>query len=156
MVHGVNFIKSKNGMTIDRFIEAQKTSHRQVLSELKRGLKVSHWMWFTFPQIRGLGFSPTSQYFEIQSIDELREFVGNKYLVKNLKACINVLLKLKTNDPVEIFGDIDAMKLQSSMTLFARTSELGALSKQILNKYFNGEFDGCTLGILQIMESKNH
>ena len=136
-------------MTIQRFIDAQKTSHRTVMKELKQGVKVSHWMWFTFPQIMGLGFSPISQYYEIQDIDELRDFVENKYLAKNLRACINAILKLKTNDPIEVFGEIDAMKLKSSMTLFSRTPEFGNLAKQVLDKYFEGDFDKNTLGILQ-------
>lgn len=126
---------------IYRFVEAQELDHYKVLGELKRGKKVSCWMWYTFPQIKGLGFSDTAKYYEIQSLDELEAFVKNRYLAKNLTECLRTILKLPTNNAINVFGAIDALKLQSSMTMFLHTKKFQRYAHAVLDKYFHGRLD---------------
>ena len=137
---------------IQRFIDAQKESYSGAFLEIKQGYKRSHWMWYVFPQIHGLGESQTSKYFAIKSIDEAREYLKNQYLYDNLINICEELLKQETNDPVEIFGEIDAMKLRSSMTLFNYVCNLDKnkidVFEKVLIKYFNGQNDTKTLDIL--------
>ena len=103
---------------IDRFVKAQKEYYEDAFSEIKQGRKLSHWIWYIFPQIHGLGKSDTAKYYEIQSINEAIEYINNNYLYSNLINICDELLKLKTSNAVEVFGSIDAIKLRSCMTLF--------------------------------------
>ena len=103
---------------INRFIKAQKQYYEEAFYEIKQGKKTSHWMWYIFPQIHGLGKSNTAKYYEIQSIKESIEYINNNHLYNNLINICKELLKLSISDPIEIFGITDAMKLKSSMTLF--------------------------------------
>lgn len=103
---------------MNRFVEAQKQHYEEAFYEIKQGKKISHWMWYIFPQIHGLGKSNTAKYYEIQSIKEAIEYINNNYLYNNLINICKELLKLSISDPIEIFGITDAMKLKSSMTLF--------------------------------------
>ena len=135
-------------MGIERFITAQMDSHQQVIQELQQGYKRSCWMWFTFPQIRGLGYSPTSKYYAIQDLEELQNYTRNRYLRNNLRECIDVILSLPTDDAIWVFGEIDAKKLQSSMTLFWLIPDFRKKAQRVLDKYFNGELDQVTIDIL--------
>ena len=126
---------------INRFIKAQLDTHALVVRELEQGFKKSHWMWFTFPQIKGLGHSDTAKYYEIQSMKELDDFVHNHYLAYNLLECINILLDIPTNNAIYVFGEIDAQKLQSSMTLFRHTKIFRDSAQAVLDKYFKGKRD---------------
>ena len=101
-----------------RFVSAQQTSYRQALAEIQNGRKVTHWMWFIFPQLQGLGHSATSQYYAIRSLDEARAYLQDPYLGGNLLEISRALLALDTNDPVQVFGRPDDRKLCSSMTLY--------------------------------------
>ena len=103
---------------LDRFITAQKRDYADALSEIKSGRKRSHWMWYIFPQIHGLGMSGTAQYYAIQSLDEAKAYLKDSYLRGNLIGICEVLLQLDTSNAVAVFGGIDAIKLRSSMTLF--------------------------------------
>lgn len=141
-------------MGIKRFINAQQQDHDKVIQELSNGCKESCWMWYTFPQIKGLGHSPTAKYYEIQSLEELQGFVSNEYLVKNLRECCNVILNLHLTDPVRVFGSIDAQKLQSSMTLFLHTKEFHKIAQKVLNKYFKGKIDSRSEQIIRELEGK--
>ena len=137
---------------LQRFIEAQNRDYEIALLEIKHGRKLSHWMWYIFPQIQGLGSSTISNYYAIKNSDEARAYLDDEYLANNIINICNELLKLKTNNPVEIFGEIDAMKLKSSMTLFNYICEkddnkINIFSK-VLDKYFNGEKDYLTIKIL--------
>ena len=98
-------------------------------------------MWYTFPQIKGLGHSEMAKYYEIQNRYELRKFVDNDYLSGNLEECIRILLNLKTKNPDKIFGYIDTLKLQSSMTLFRHSRKFKYLAQRVLDKFFNGDID---------------
>jgi uncharacterized protein (DUF1810 family) len=132
---------------LDRFISVQKYVYEEALTEVKQGNKKSHWMWFIFPQIIGLGESDTAIYYSIVNIDEATKFLSHEILGKRLREITSELLKLKTNDPEEIFGEIDAMKLKSSMTLFDCVEE-NSIFDEVLKKYFNGQRDELTLNKL--------
>ena len=133
---------------LSRFTEAQKNLYLTALSEIKNGRKLSHWMWYIFPQMLGLGRSSTSQYYGIKNEMEARAFLNDPYLGKNLIEISSVLLGLKTDNPREVFGRPDDIKLKSCMTLFAHISEKDSVFQKVLDKYFNGNKDGRTLKIL--------
>ena len=136
---------------LNRYIEAQSYDYERALKEIKNGKKESHWMWYIFPQIKGLGFSATSKFYEIQSIDEAISYLDNEILGPRLIEISNELLKLKTNNPIEIFGEIDSLKLKSSMTLFAYISD-NDIFNQVLEKYYNNELDQNTINICNNLE----
>ena len=129
--------------TIDlsRFVEAQKDDFTIALNEIKSGRKISHWMWYIFPQIAGLGKSSTSIYFSIKNIQEAEAYLMHPILGIRLVEISTALLKLATQNPIQIFGNIDAMKLQSSMTLFALLNPTNPVFQQVLDKYFAGKMD---------------
>ena len=135
---------------LSRFIEAQKKSYPAALCEIRNGRKTSHWMWYIFPQIHGLGRSPISQYYAIQSLEEAKAFLQDPYLGGNLLEISEVLLALQTNNRTEVFGKLDDMKLWSCMTLFSVVSEEDSVFCQVLDKYYQGRADRKTLGILGI------
>ena len=118
------------------------------LSEIKSGKKESHWMWYIFPQIHGLGTSSTAQYYAIRSTDEARAFLADDYLCNNLVTICNALLNLESSNAVQIFGFVDTLKMKSSMTLFAYVSEENSVFDKVLEKYFNGTKDSVTLRII--------
>ena len=136
---------------LDRFIEAQKSHYKTALAEIKNGKKETHWMWFIFPQIKGLGYSDISKYYAIQNKGEAREYLAHPVLGNRLCEISEHLLNLKTSDPVEVFGGIDALKLQSCMTLFWAISEREVFG-DVLLKYFGGYLDYETMQILRDME----
>ena len=134
---------------LQRFIDAQKNNYDQALKEIKNGCKVSHWMWYIFPQIKGLGHSSTAVYYAIDSLDEAKEYLQNPILNKRLFEISNALLELKNNNPVIILGYPDNLKLQSSMTLFYVASR-NKVFKQVIDKFYDGQFDKNTLRIIGI------
>ncbi|WP_294581045.1 DUF1810 domain-containing protein [uncultured Thomasclavelia sp.] len=134
---------------LQRFIEAGDHSYLQALQEIKNGRKIGHWMWYIFPQIKGLGHSPTANYYAIQSFDEAKRFYQHPLLNQRLTTITKALLSLNTSDPVIIFSYPDNLKLRSSMTLFYLVSH-DEVFKQVLDKYFNGELDQRTCQILGI------
>ncbi len=138
-------------MTLDRFIDAQAQHYETALAEIQNGKKESHWMWFVFPQIKGLGYSDISKYFEIQSRGEAEAYLAHPVLGKRLEEISEALLDLGTNDPVVVLGGIDALKLHSSMTLFWAVSQR-AVFGDVLLKYFGGYLDFRTMQILRDME----
>ena len=129
---------------LDRFIKAQENTYLVALKEIKNGRKQSHWMWYIFPQIKGLGMSETSKYYGIDGEEEAKAYLDNEILGSRLREITSELLKLNIYNPVDIFGTIDAMKLKSSMTLFDYVSE-DKIFSQVLNKYYNGEIDEKTI-----------
>lgn len=137
-------------MNLNRFIEAHEEDYERALREIKNGRKLTHWMWYIFPQITGLGMSDTARYYEIKSLEEARSYLNNELLRTHLIEITNVLLELNTNDPIEIFGDIDALKLKSSMTLFSYISDNEIFNK-VIDKYFNGNKDLTTIRICEGM-----
>ncbi|MBN8849992.1 MULTISPECIES: DUF1810 domain-containing protein [unclassified Sphingomonas] len=133
--------------SLDRFVEAQMLIYPAALAEIRRGADHSHWMWFVFPQIAGLGRSPTARHFAIRSLDEARAYFDHPVLGPRYLECLAALQDLTTSDPIAVFGDIDAMKLRSSLTLFeaVRPQKLIAAT---LDRWFDGERDPATLHLL--------
>ena len=133
---------------LDRFLDAQRGDYAAALAEVRRGRKTSHWMWYIFPQIAGLGQSSTARYYSIRDLEEAREYYAHPVLGQRLREISGVLLELRGSDPVAVFGGIDSMKLKSSMTLFALAAPDDPLFRQVLDKYYGGEQDALTLRIL--------
>jgi uncharacterized protein (DUF1810 family) len=134
---------------LQRFLAAQTAVYEQVLRELRAGSKTGHWMWFVFPQIAGLGRTAISQKYAVATLDEAVRYLAEPTLGSRLRECCGILVGLAGHSAEQIFGDVDAMKLRSSLTLFAAAAPDEALFKDALKKYFGGEPDERTLRILQ-------
>ncbi len=126
---------------LQRFVDAQAQTYDQALAELRAGRKRTHWMWFVFPQIAGLGRSGMAQRFAIGDLAEANAYLSHPTLGRRLVECARALTALDIEDPVEVFGPIDAMKLRSSMTLFARAAPDEPVFREVLDHYFGGELD---------------
>lgn len=135
-----------------RFTEAQEGVYRRVLAELGSGRKRTHWMWFIFPQIDGLGFSATSKHFAIKGRREARQYLDHPVLGKRLLECSEAVLALEGRTVSEIFGYPDDLKLKSSMTLFAHVADPRSVFARVLEKYFHGEQDTRTIDILKSLD----
>lgn len=136
---------------LERFLNVQEEAYPRALQEIKEGQKRSHWMWYIFPQIHGLGRSFDAQYYAIQSRQEAEEYLRHPVLGRRLEEISYALLLLDCCDAQNIFGYIDSLKLRSSMTLFYSVSN-GSLYKKVLEKFFQGEPDQLTLDILKTEE----
>ena len=133
---------------LQRFLEAQEEDFSIALSEIKSGRKQSHWMWYIFPQIAGLGFSSTSRFYAIKDFAEAEEYLNHPILGERLIKISEALLEIEGKTAHQIFGSPDDMKLKSSMTLFAELKETNPVFQKVLDKYFDGETDERTLQIL--------
>ena len=133
---------------LERFVDAQESVFADVLGELRRGRKETHWMWFVFPQIEGLGASPTARRFALRSLDEARAYLDHPLLGPRLRLCCEILLGLEGRSAEQIFGYPDVMKLRSSLTLFSRAAEDAGTFEALLDKYYGGEEDPRTLALL--------
>ena len=142
------FYKWGDIISLDRFIEAQKEDYAMAYREIASGRKRNHYMWYIFPQLKGLGRSSTASFYGIDGLEEAKEYMENEYLRNNLVNISSKLLELNTNNPKDIFGSIDSKKLKSSMTLFELVSDNEVFS-QVLEKYFNGERDELTLDLVK-------
>jgi uncharacterized protein (DUF1810 family) len=131
-----------------RFISAQKDDYARALAEIQSGRKRSHWMWYIFPQIDGLGSSATAQYYAIKSIDEARAYLDHPILGSSLIECARAVLQVNGRSATEIFGWPDDLKLKSCATLFAQVSPAGSVFEKIIEKYFDGKRDEKTLRLL--------
>jgi uncharacterized protein (DUF1810 family) len=139
---------------LSRFTEAHQSSYQTALSEIRNGKKQSHWMWYIFPQIIGLGKSEMAIKYSIKDIGEAKAFLSHPYLGKNLMEITRALLDLSSCDAPTVFSsDIDALKLKSSITLFLHASGHDSLFEDVLNKFFSGKQDLATLRILAIQNS---
>jgi uncharacterized protein (DUF1810 family) len=134
--------------TLQRFLDAQATDYAQALAEIKNGRKRSHWMWYIFPQIQGLGFSSTSKHYAIQDLAEATAYLQHPVLGKRLVEISTALLGLAGSDANRVFGSPDDLKLKSSMTLFAAVPGADAVFEKVLAKFFGGVRDGKTLQLL--------
>lgn len=133
---------------LQRFVDAQEAVYADVCSELRAGRKQSHWMWFIFPQVAGLGSSHTAQRFAIRSVDEATAYLAHPVLGRRLRECTRLTLDIEGRSAEEIFGWPDWMKFRSSMTLFAETASDNALFVAVLETFFEGEPDAATLSKL--------
>ncbi|MGH9617644.1 MAG: DUF1810 domain-containing protein [Acidobacteriaceae bacterium] len=133
---------------LQRFVEAQATVYPQVCAELRQARKTGHWMWFIFPQIRGLGSSQTAQYFAISSDDEAQAYLAHPVLGARLRECTRLVVNVAGKSIDQIFGYPDNLKFHSCMTLFAQATQKSEVFLEALNKYFGGQFDPNTLARL--------
>lgn len=133
---------------LQRFVDAQARTYDAALAELKAGAKRTHWMWFVFPQIAGLGLSPTAQFYAIRSLDEARAYLAHPVLGPRLRDCTTAVLSVRGRTAHEIFGSPDDLKFRSSMTLFREAAAGEPLFGQALADYFEARPDPRTLEIL--------
>jgi uncharacterized protein (DUF1810 family) len=133
---------------LDRFVSAQETTYARVLTELARGLKTSHWMWFIFPQVAGLGSSEMSRRYAIGSIEEAQAYLAHPLLGARYRECVATLQDLVGTTAEAVFGSVDAAKLRSSLTLFAETAPREPLFEAALQRWFRGDKDKRTVDIL--------
>ena len=134
--------------SLDRFVQAQTLMYPSVLKQIQNGKKTSHWMWFMFPQLRGLGTSTMAHLYGISGLGEAKAYLAHPVLSGRLYELCSELLKHKAKTALEIFGDIDEMKLKSSMTLFALTSEDYTIFDEVLEHFFGGEMDEVTVKLI--------
>lgn len=125
---------------LSRFVEAQEPVYAIALAEIRRGRKTSHWMWFVFPQLEGLGTSEAARRYAIGSLGEARAYLAHPVLGRRLLECVQALQDLTSSDAVQVFGSVDAMKLRSSLTLFKRAGG-GLLFDAAVDRWFNGTAD---------------
>ena len=130
---------------LSRFLKAQEQDYEQALREIRSGRKRSHWMWYIFPQIQGLGFSPTAQYYAIRDLQEARDYLAHPVLGTRLKEISSALLDLNGLSVSEIFGYPDDLKLRSSMTLFRMADLNEPVFLEVLEKYYDGKPDARTV-----------
>jgi uncharacterized protein (DUF1810 family) len=134
---------------LDRFVDAQAPIYDVALAELRAGAKRSHWMWFIFPQLAGLGSSDTARRFSIASLEEADGYLRHPVLGQRLVECAEAVLAVQGRSAHEIFGSPDDRKLHSSAMLFSRVSTAGSVFHRLLERYFNGAPDAKTLALLE-------
>lgn len=134
---------------LQRFIDAQQREYPIALKEIQTGRKQSHWMWYIFPQLQGLGNTETSKFYALADLTEADAYLSHPLLGSRLVEISNELLKLNKNDPTDIFGHPDDLKLKSSMTLFAEIPLTNPVFIQVLNKFYAGSKDDKTLDLLK-------
>jgi len=133
---------------LQRFVDAQQPVYAQVIEELRRGTKTGHWMWFIFPQVRGLGHSSLSERFGISSLEEAAAYLRHPILGPRLRECTSLVMGIERRSSQRIFGCTDNLKFRSSMTLFAQTTGDDELFEQALRKFYSGKHDDRTIEIL--------
>ena len=139
---------------LSRFHNAQKSAYATALSEIRAGRKRSHWIWYIFPQIQGLGFSSTAQYYAIADLDEAKAYLQDSVLRDHLLEISNALLALNSSDPSSVMGYPDDLKLRSSMTLFALADPACRVFQDVLDKYYDGKRDERTVAIVETKEKE--
>ena len=134
---------------LERFIKIQKEDYAMALKEIKNGRKRNHWMWYIFPQLKGLGTSAMAQYYGLENLEEAKEYYNNNYLRKNLLEITKALLSLDNTNIESILGYPDNLKLLSCMTLFEIVDEHEKVFSQILDKYYKGKRDTNTINLIK-------
>ena len=135
-------------MDLDRFVDAQDGTYEQALGELRRGRKTGHWMWWIFPQVAGLGMSSTSQAYAVRDLAEATAYLQHDVLGPRLLECCRALLDLDGVSAERVLGTIDAVKLRSSMTLFAHADPDQPVFRDVLGTYYDGDEDERTVALL--------
>lgn len=146
----MNTREADDPYNLQRFLEAQETVYEAARSELSAGAKRGHWIWFVFPQLKGLGMSAMSQEFGITSLAEAKAYASHPILGARLRECTRLVLNIENRSVDEIFGYPDNLKFRSSMTLFVKSAPDNNIFKSALEKYFGGEGDPLTLEKLGI------
>jgi uncharacterized protein (DUF1810 family) len=139
---------SEDPYDLNRFVRAQEDDYEQALSEIKHGQKRTHWMWYIFPQIAGLAFSSISKHYSIESLEEAIAYLEHPVLGPRLLECAEAAVRVEGRSAWEIFGSPDDLKLRSCATLFACVTPTGSVFERLLAKYYGGEHDDRTLGLL--------
>ena len=132
---------------LSRFHKAQQSSYKTALAEIRSGRKRSHWIWYIFPQIQGLGFSSTAQYYAIENLEEAKAYLADPVLRERLLEISNALLALDSCDPSEVMGYPDDLKLRSSMTLFSLAEPECTVFRDVLDKFYDGQEDSRTIAL---------
>lgn len=135
---------------LTRFLDAQNKLYLTAFSEIKKGKKETHWMWFIFPQIKGLGKSTIAKYYALADLKEAKEFLNHQVLAKHLIEISELLLTFKTKSIEVILGELDARKLRSSMTLFSQVENANPVFQEVLDTFFSGYSDPLTLAMLAV------
>ncbi len=133
---------------LDRFIVMQEKDYQIALEEIKSGKKRTHWIWYIFPQLKGLGSSATAEYYGIDDLNEAKAYLENEYLKNNLLEISQALLDLSSSDPTEILGYPDDLKVRSCMTLFYYADQSIEVFKKVIDKFYNSEFDRMTIKMI--------
>jgi uncharacterized protein (DUF1810 family) len=141
---------SNDPYDLGRFVQAQKDDYARALAEIRSGQKRSHWMWYVFPQVEGLGHSSTSKRYSIKGKAEAEAYLRHPVLGPRLLECCEAALSIEGRSAHEIFGSPDDLKIRSCMTLFAQVSPAGSLFERVLDKYFRGERDDATLRLMDV------
>lgn len=141
-------IDSSDPHDLNRFLDAQADCYEEALSEIRGGRKQSHWMWFIFPQLKGLGFSQTARFYAIKSTAEAQEYLRHPVLGPRLVECMQAVVSLADRSAADVFGSPDDLKLQSCATLFSTVAPSGSVFEQVLDKFFEGIRDDRTLNFL--------
>lgn len=134
---------------LNRFVRAQDRDYPQALREIRAGRKASHWIWYIFPQLKGLGYSYNAEYYGIEDAEEAREYLAHPVLGRRLLEITSALLELPGNDPLAVMGHPDELKLLSSMTLFSQISGPGSVFHQVIGRYYDGRLDETTVQMLR-------
>jgi len=134
---------------LDRFLEAQRETYNNALREIREGSKQSHWMWFIFPQLKGLGFTDYNIFYGIENLKEASLYLNHPILGKRLEEITQAMLQIENKTALEILGRPDERKLKSCMTLFGLLPETAECFMQVLEKYYNGEQDEKTLQLVK-------
>jgi uncharacterized protein (DUF1810 family) len=151
--------RSEDPYDLRRFLLAQERTYDQALAELRRGKKESHWMWFVFPQFKGLGASPRSKQYAIGSVEEASAYLHHEVLGHRLVECAEAVVGLPPTSIADVFGEPDDMKLRSSATLFALVASQGSVFDRLLDRYFASERDAETLRLVRLpdgIDAKTH
>lgn len=138
-------------MSLNRFLEAQASTYHQALTEISNGHKQSHWMWYIFPQIAGLGHSSTAQYYAIANAHEAEAYAQHPVLGSRLDACVQAALNSGVSNPISLFGHTDALKFKSCLTLFATVVPQNKVFAQALHYFYDGATDQRTLKLLNAL-----
>ncbi len=142
-----------NSFRLERFVDAQEKSYSSVIEELAQCKKRTHWMWFIFPQVKGLGRSEMANYYGIESLEEAAAYLKHPVLGKRLLECTELVLNMPNSSLLDCFGGIDEMKLKSSMTLFAYIAGSDSLFESVLKKHFDGQYDELSLQRIEKMNA---
>ena len=134
---------------LSRFIKAQERDYEAALSEIRSGHKRSHWIWYVFPQVKGLGFSSTSEFYGIDGLEEAKAYIENDVLRERLTEISEALLGLESSDAGDVMGYPDDLKLRSSMTLFAEAAPEIDVFQRVLDKFFDGKKDQRTIELIR-------
>ncbi len=139
----------KNKFNLSRFLDAQNSKYLDAMNEIRQGKKETHWMWFIFPQMKGLGFSDYNIFYGIESFEEAQAYYDHPILGKHLIEITEELLKVENKTAFEIMGKSDEKKLKSCMTLFSLLPDTHIVFEEVLNKYYQGQKDSKTLDLLK-------